>query len=626
MFLVFLLSPVIAFFLLTVTLSFHLTTSAFIPDHPQFLNCSNTRSCGNIETITYPFWGNGTAQYCGQPGFQLKCLPDSAEIQIQSKTYRVLHINAGIQTLRISKTDSWNDNCPLQFINSSLPSNLLVYSIPSTQTLTLFYGCPLILEISTNKFTCSMHNNTRYNYFWNFDTEVRPLPRNLSRCNVSVVVPVLQSVVRNFTSSQSTIEQLLTHGFDAKYLTNVSACDKCETSGGRCGYDSNISRQICFCSDQQRNTSLIAILVGAFILGIIVTICCGKRKQLINCLLFCKRKKKAQILVENFLENYGSLAPKRFSYSDVKKITKSFKDKIGQGGYGAVYKGNLKDGRLVAVKILNKDKSNGEDFINEVESISQTSHVNIVSLYGFCYDGSRKALLYEFMANGSLEKFIFDHNPLSEPAKLGWETLHRIAIGVARGLEYLHRGCNTRILHFDIKPHNILLDQDFIPKISDFGLAKVCQREQSIVSMFGARGTIGYIAPEIVSRNFGEVSYKSDVYSYGMMVLEIVGKRKNLDVGVERTSEIYFPHWVYRRLELDEDLGLHGVLSQEDGEMTRKMIIAALWCIQPNPIDRPTMSKVVEMLEGTNELLPIPPPPYSSSPPRDLLASIPSET
>ncbi|KAL5726448.1 hypothetical protein ACHQM5_009490 [Ranunculus cassubicifolius] len=606
MFLDFLLSPVIAFFLLTVTLSFHLTASAFIPD-PQYLNCSIPRSCGNIETITYPFWGNGTAQYCGQPGFQLKCLPDSAEIQIQSQTYRVLRINEGNQTLRISKTGSWNDNCPLQFINSSLPSNLLVYSIPSTQTLNLFYACPLIPEINANRFTCSMHNNTRYNYFWNFDTQVGTVHRDLSRCNVSVVVPVLQSVVKNFTSSWSTIEQLLKYGFDVKYLTNVAACDKCESSAGRCGYDSNSSQPICFCSDHQRKTS-----------------CYGASQRL--WIILGPEKKKAQILVENFLENYGSLAPKRFTYSDVKKITKSFKDKIGQGGYGAVYKGKLKDGRLVAVKILNKDKSNGEDFINEVESISQTSHVNIVSLYGFCYDGSRKALLYEFMANGSLEKFIFDHNPLSEPAKLGWETLHRIAIGVARGLEYLHRGCNTRILHFDIKPHNILLDQDFIPKISDFGLAKVCQREQSIVSMFGARGTIGYIAPEIVSRNFGEVSYKSDVYSYGMMVLEIVGKRKNLDVGVERTSEIYFPHWVYRRLELDEDLGLHGVVSQEDGEMIRKMIIAALWCIQPNPIDRPTMSKVVEMLEGKNELLPIPPPPYSSSPPRDLLASIPSET
>ena len=119
--------------------------------------------------------------------------------------------------------------------------------------------------------------------------------------------------------------------------------------------------------------------------------------------------------------------------------------------------------------------------------------------------------------------------------------MHKIAIGIAQGLEYLHRGCTTRIFHFDIKPHNILLDEDFCPKISDFGLAKLCSNKESIVSMLHARGTIGYIAPEVFSRNFGRVSHKADVYSYGMLVLEMVWKRKTLDNQL-RTLATYISH------------------------------------------------------------------------------------
>ena len=207
--------------------------------------------------------------------------------------------------------------------------------------------------------------------------------------------------------------------------------------------------------------------------------------------------------IKEFVRNYESQATKRYSYSYIKKMTNSFKDKLGQGGYGGVYKGKLDDGHLVAVKVLNTSEGTGEDFINEVASISRTSHVNIVTLLGFCFENGRKALIYEFMSNGSLEKFLCRENPLKSNKHLGWEKLYQIAIGIARGLEYLHCGCRTKILHFDVKPHNILLDQDFSPKISDFGLAKLCPQKESIISMSAARGTIGYVAPEVFCRNFG---------------------------------------------------------------------------------------------------------------------------
>ncbi|GAU38136.1 hypothetical protein TSUD_145130 [Trifolium subterraneum] len=231
-------------------------------------------------------------------------------------------------------------------------------------------------------------------------------------------------------------------------------------------------------------------------------------------------------------------------------MTNSFRDKLGQGGYGVVYKASLLDGRQVAVKIINESKGNGEEFINEVASISRTSHVNIVALLGFCYENKR-ALIYEFMPKGSLDNFICKSRLPDVTCNLDWKTMYQIAIGIARGLEYLHQGCISRILHLDIKPQNILLDEDFCPKISDFGLAKICQRKDSVVSMLGTRGTIGFIAPEVFSRTYGGVSHKSDVYSYGMLIIEMIEGRKNYDTVGSCTSEMFFPDWIYKDLELN---------------------------------------------------------------------------
>jgi serine/threonine protein kinase len=313
---------------------------------------------------------------------------------------------------------------------------------------------------------------------------------------------------------------------------------------------------------------------------------------------------------EEIIKSYGLMAPKRYTYSNLKKLTNSFKEKVGQGGYGAVYKGKLPDGRMVAVKMLSASKGNGEEFINEVASISRTSHVNIVTLLGFCYERSKSALIYEFMPNGSLDRFIYDKG---SSITLDSKTMFQIAIGIARGLEYLHRGCNTRILHFDIKPHNILLDEDLHPKISDFGLAKLCKTKVSIVSMTGMRGTAGYIAPEVFSRYFGGVSHKSDVYSYGMLVLEMVGARKEFDSGLSQTSETYFPDVIYDKLEQGESFETLEDITSEKEDTIKKMIIVSLWCTQTIPSDRPSMGKVIEMLDGSLQCLQFPPKPVLHS-------------
>ncbi|KAG4394869.1 hypothetical protein GLYMA_20G119000v4 [Glycine max] len=403
----------------------------------------------------------------------------------------------------------------------------------------------------------------------------------------------------------------------ADISTIVVLTDECAAChyrrGGQCQLD---SREIFFCATANsiagRRSWILKMILG---LGLAVTIAA---LLLVMVKIYHTRWKKQNPTnqqIKIFLEREGPLQTKRYDYSEIKKVTNSFRNKLGQGGFGSVYKGKLPDGRYVAVKILSELKDNGEDFINEVATISRTSHINIVNLLGFCCEGSKRALVYEFMSNGSLEKFIFEENVIKTDRQLDCETIYHIAIGVARGLEYLHQGCNTRILHFDIKPHNILLDENFNPKISDFGLAKICTRKESMISIFGARGTAGYIAPEVFSRNFGAVSHKSDVYSYGMMILEMVGRRKNIKTEVNRSSEIYFPDWIYNCLESNQELGLQNIRNESDDKLVRKMTIVGLWCIQTHPSTRPAISKVLEMLGSKVELLQIPPKPFLSSPP-----------
>ncbi|KAL8465507.1 hypothetical protein ACS0TY_034849 [Phlomoides rotata] len=253
--------------------------------------------------------------------------------------------------------------------------------------------------------------------------------------------------------------------------------------------------------------------------------------------------------------------------------------------------------------------------MNEIATIGRIHHVNVVNLVGYCAEMSKRALVYDFMPNGSLDKYIYSQDRVNS---LDWQTKYKITIGVARGIEYLHRGCDIQILHFDIKPHNILLDDKFIPKILDFGLAKVYSTEKKTVTLTAVRGTIGYVAPELINRGFGRVSYKADVYSFGMLLIEIVCLNKDLMRNDEESSQ-YFPDWIYDCFDQGRDIEI-GKIEEDDGDdnddtrkIARKMTIVALWCIQMNPDDRPSMNKVLEMLEGEVENLQIPQRPTQST-------------
>jgi serine/threonine protein kinase len=297
--------------------------------------------------------------------------------------------------------------------------------------------------------------------------------------------------------------------------------------------------------------------------------------------------------VEKFLQMQHALGPKRYAYSDITAITGHFRDKLGQGGYGSVYKGVLLPGHVhVAIKMLEGSTNcNGEDFISEVSTIGRIHHVNVVRLVGFCSDEMRRALIYEYMPRGSLDKYIFSAEKI-----FSWDKLSEIAVGIARGINYLHQGCDMQILHFDIKPHNILLDSNFVPKVADFGLAKLYPRDNSFVPSNALRGTVGYIAPEMISRSFGVISSKSDVYSFGMLLLEMAGGRRNADPYAANSSQSYYPSWVYDRLT-EQEVGEISLVDDMH-ELEKKLCIVGLWCIQMRSDDRPTMSEVIEMLEG----------------------------
>ncbi|GMJ06486.1 hypothetical protein like AT5G24080 [Hibiscus trionum] len=293
-------------------------------------------------------------------------------------------------------------------------------------------------------------------------------------------------------------------------------------------------------------------------------------------------------------------APLNFSYRDLQLRTCNFSELLGTGGFGSVYKGSLSDGTLVAVKKLDRVFPHGEkEFITEVNTIGSMHHMNLVRLCGYCSEGSHRLLVYEFMKNGSLDKWIFPSYQ-SRDSILHWPTRFNIAVATAQGIAYFHEQCRNRIIHCDIKPENILLDENFCPKVSDFGLAKLMGREHShVVTM--VRGTRGYLAPEWVTNR--PITVKADVYSYGMLLLEILGGRRNLDMSYD-AEDFFYPGWAYKEMTNGKpinvaDRRLGGAV--DEAELTRALKVA-FWCIQDEVILRPSMGEVVKMLEGSMDI------------------------
>ncbi|XWS09800.1 hypothetical protein CRYUN_Cryun39dG0020300 [Craigia yunnanensis] len=292
-----------------------------------------------------------------------------------------------------------------------------------------------------------------------------------------------------------------------------------------------------------------------------------------------------------------------FTYKDLEQATNRFKEEIGRGSFGTVHKGELplSYGNYVAVKKLEKFVQEGErEFKTEVKVIGQTHHKNLVRLLGYCDEGEHRLLVYEFMGNGSLSSFLFG---VLRPS---WQQRLQIASGIAKGLTYLHEECSTQIIHCDIKPQNILLDDSFTAKISDFGLANLLINNNTR-TLTGIRGTKGYVAPEWFRNT--PVTVKVDVYSFGVMLLEIICCRRCVEVELEQAAiltewafECYSEGTIEKLVQNDEE-------ARSDVGKLEMLLKVAIWCVQENPSLRPSMRTVTMMLEGV-VLVPTPPYPF----------------
>ncbi|KAJ4818390.1 Serine/threonine-protein kinase [Rhynchospora pubera] len=305
--------------------------------------------------------------------------------------------------------------------------------------------------------------------------------------------------------------------------------------------------------------------------------------------LYCWRHKVLLFLLKQPKEEQGLVV---YSYSQIKGITKNFSNKLGEGGFGSVFKGYLTNLAIVAVKRLKHNSSDEKQFRTEVRTIGMIHHNNLVKLLGFCSKGAQQMLVYECMPFGSLDTYLFSNGRYV----INWKTRYQIMLGIAKGLTYLHQECVECIIHCDIKPENILLDEKICPKIADFGMAKLLSRDCSRV-LTTMRGTIGYLAPEWLSGQ--PITQKADVYSFGLMLFEIISGRRNREP-IRAEGCTYFP--VYAAIKVNQsellcllDDKLEGLVNMDELDRACKV---ACWCIQDWEMERPSMEQVVRMLEG----------------------------
>ncbi|KAJ4749369.1 Protein kinase family protein [Rhynchospora pubera] len=579
---------------LTVLCIPHLTLVILAHGKDNFTKeCPPSRCSEEGPVVRYPFRLDSRPPHCGYDKFVLSCSGNNTVLRLPfSGEYNVTSIGYKFPRRITITRYSWSP-CPWRNIGI-LNLTGSPFSDFSYMNVT-WLDCPTVLTSISNDvagpISC-LSSQGRFTYVAITYTPIWNIPTNCTKTNTSHAY-----YGWGFQEFDARPQALL---YWEDY--DVINCSACEENGHHCEF--NLETQKSICSVKDSHWGLIAG-ISSGVVSILLLL--GFTFHIIH---QSNKKRNIHRKVEHFLRRYRVMNPTRYTYDDLKKITNKFKKKLGYGRFGTVYKGELMSGIPVAVKILDSTSGDGESFVNEVATIGRIHHVNVVCILGFCSEGRTRALVYEFMENGSLDNYISrgNRNP-----KFSFAEMLTVVMGIAEGMEYLHQGCEQRILHFDIKPHNILLDHSFTPKISDFGLSKLCPSDQSYVTISAARGTMGYLAPEMYSRNFGMVSYKSDVYSFGMLILEMISGRKNIDpLRGGGQNEAYFPEWIYDQLapgmKLCSSTGM-----ENDEEIMQKLAIVSLWCIQWSPENRPSMTRVIQMLGEDLKNLQMPPKPFMSS-------------
>ncbi|XP_020867437.1 LEAF RUST 10 DISEASE-RESISTANCE LOCUS RECEPTOR-LIKE PROTEIN KINASE-like 1.2 isoform X2 [Arabidopsis lyrata subsp. lyrata] len=586
---------------------------------PKFKACE-PKSCGRGPEISYPFYLSGKQEsFCGYPSFELACdyeqkLP---VLGISGEEYVIKNISYLTQSFQVLNSKaSHDDPCPSPLHNLTLHRTPFFVN-PSHINFSILYNCSdhLLEDIRTYPLTCP-GNTSRLRSVGIFDRRKLEKEKKIASmsCQKLVDVPVLASDESDVMGM--TYVEILKRGFVLNWTAN--SCFRCITSGGRCGTDQQ--EFVCLCPDGpnihdtctngkngKRRRVMVKILIGASaaVAGLIAAS--------IFWYVYHRRKTKSYRTSSALLPRNISSDPSSksfdvekaeellvgvhlFSYEELEEATNNFdpSKELGDGGFGTVYYGKLKDGRSVAVKRLyDNNFKRAEQFRNEVEILTGLRHPNLVALFGCSSKQSRDLLLvYEYVANGTLADHL--HGPQANPSSLPWSIRLKIAVETASALKYLHA---SKIIHRDVKSNNILLDQNFNVKVADFGLSRLFPMDRTHVST-APQGTPGYVDPDY--HLCYQLSNKSDVYSFAVVLMELISSLPAVDITRPR-NEINLSNMAVVKIQnhelrdmVDPSLGF------DTDTRVRQTVIAvaelAFQCLQSDKDLRPCMSHVQDTL------------------------------
>ncbi|KAI6691532.1 hypothetical protein NL676_028360 [Syzygium grande] len=595
--------------------------------------CNRTFSCGPLANVSYPFTGGDRPDHCGPPEFRLGCVGGSPGLAAGLLTYRVLALNKTRRTLTLSRTDLYNNTCLQQYANTTLNSTVFPFA-SDDEDLTLFYGCSTVMTVEPqNLFSCEINGTETDNYYLLGAVPTDPI-LNVSKCNVSVTVRILQSAVNMLAANRSKLREALMEGFEVNYTNPYEdECVRCGGIGGECGFDSDLGKPICICDDRICSTSTAGGksqiplgaalgLVGAGLTGLLVgfgIFSCRQKRNRKRAAAEAQNKsitpppssKGLPISSTSFSRTTPSYPTSKsdldrgstyfgvqvFSYDELEEATQSFDPsrELGEGGFGTVYYGRLQDGREVAVKRMYENNlKRVEQFMNEVEILTRLRHPNLVTLFGCTSRRSRELLLvYEYIPNGTMADHLFGKRSGTSP--IPWRIRLNMAIESADALAYLHA---SDVIHRDVKTNNILIDHSFRVKVADFGLSRLFPNDVTHVST-APQGTPGYVDPEYYQCY--QLTDKSDVYSFGVVLCELISSKPAVDTNRHR-HDINLASMAINKIQnqtlhelVDPALGYDTDYSVK--RMTTLVAELAFRCLQQERDMRPTMQEVVKALK-----------------------------
>ncbi|XP_034926500.1 LEAF RUST 10 DISEASE-RESISTANCEUS RECEPTOR-LIKE PROTEIN KINASE-like 1.2 isoform X6 [Populus alba] len=598
-------SPIINLFIVTF---FLLAKKASCTD-PYFLAC-NPKSCGDGQNISFPFHIQGVQpDYCGYPGFTISCNDKGKPVFNLSNSEYIIHeIHYQNQSLRVSNAavSGKSPSCTPQIQNISLDDGRFHRS-SNSKGLFLLYNCNSTLlsnksALSNYKVDCPGENETVWTLAMLEDDPL--LGSTLDKCGTRVLAPVDVYRGENVGTERML---LLEEGFVLNWT--ASNCSLCHDSGGKCGFDAATYHFKCFCPDRPHSKQCypekdkLGLKLGLGIgclLGIILLSYIYLRR-------FKKRRDSSNLLSMNSSSDPSSKADLEgdgvylsipiFSYTELGQATNNFdsEKELGDGGFGTVYYGKLKDGREVAVKRLYEHNyKRVKQFMNEIEILTRLHHKNLVCLYGCSSRRSRELLLvYEYIPNGTVADHL--HGDQAKSSPLTWPIRMSIAIETASALAYLHA---SDIIHRDVKTNNILLDNNFSVKVADFGLSRLFPKDVTHVSTV-PQGTPGYVDPEY--HQSYQLTDKSDVYSFGVVLIELISSMPAVDITRHR-HEINLSNLAISKIQkcafdelIDSRLGYNS--DEEVKRTTTSVAELAFQCLQQDKEIRPSMENVLQQLK-----------------------------